>query len=353
MSIRRPVSRAPEAPPRPEGRGRGAHHAPGGGFRDPWPPHPEEERTGGAFLRWRLERLRSPLPPDPAPEAVPREAPDPARHRGATHEVRLTWIGHATFLLQIHGLNLLTDPVLGRRASPFRRWGPSRFTPPALAVAELPPLDAVLLSHDHYDHLDRWTVDRLKERFGPGLAWITPLGYRSWLRRRGVPAVTELDWWEETGLEGSGEGVRVICLPARHWTRRGWRTNRRLWSSWAVLEPGGEGPRGVYFAGDSGWCPVFREVGERLGPFRASILPIGAYEPRWFMAPAHMNPEEAVRTYLNLGGRGAFVGMHWGTFRLTDEDPLEPPERTREAWARAQLPPEDLKLPGIGGTVVL
>jgi L-ascorbate metabolism protein UlaG (beta-lactamase superfamily) len=110
---------------------------------------------------------------------------------------------------------------------------------------------------------------------------------------------------------------------------------------------------GVYFAGDSGWFGGFAEIGRRLGPFRASLLPIGAYEPRWFMASSHMNPEEAVRAYRALGGRGAFIGTHWGTFRLTDEDPLEPPERTRKAWARSGLPPGDLHLPGIGGTVRL
>jgi N-acyl-phosphatidylethanolamine-hydrolysing phospholipase D len=214
-----------------------------------------------------------------------------------------------------------------------------------MSLAELPPLDGVLLSHGHYDHLDARTVGMLVERFGAALPWYTPLGYGPWLTRRGVSTVVEMDWWQETAISGPAGPVPIVCLPVRHWTRRGLHANRELWSSWAV----GEGD--VYFGGDSGYCPAFREIGARLGPFRAALLPIGAYEPRWFMAESHMNPEEAVQAYRDLGAGGAFVGMHWGAFRLTDEDPLEPPTRARRAWAAEGLPAEDLYLPGPGGTV--
>jgi N-acyl-phosphatidylethanolamine-hydrolysing phospholipase D len=304
------------------------------------------------------------LPPDPRPEDVPRGRPDPARPRAEASEVRITYVGHATLLIQALGLNLLTDPIWSRRAGPFSLLGGPRFSDPGMALEELPPLDGVLLSHGHYDHLDAKTVAALRERYGEDLRWYTPLGFGPWLRDRGMRDVVELDWWEQCAVETPAGPARLICLPIRHWTRRGLRVNGRLWCSWALLEARTVGeqpeppgrprePRGVYFGGDSGWGPVFRDIGERLGPFRASLLPIGAYEPRWFMAPSHMNPEEAVRAYRELGGRGAFVGTHWGAFRLTDEDPLEPPGRARKAWHEAGLPEDDLHLPGIGGTVVL
>ena len=319
------------------------HHRPGGGFRDPWPPHPDADPSR-SFLRWRRERAAADLPPDPDPAAIPRGRPDPARPRAAPGDLVVTWIGHATFLLQVGGLNLLTDPVWSRRASPLPWVGPARFLPPALPLEALPPLDGVLLSHDHYDHLDAPTVRALVRRFGPDLPWLTPLGYRGWLERRGVRAVVELDWWGEAELGG----CRVAAAPARHWTRRALASNRRLWCSWAVRPPAGHG---VLFVGDSGYGPFFGGIGARLGPFRACILPVGAYDPRWFMAPAHMDPEEAVRAFLDLGGHGGLVGSHWGTFRLTDEDPLEPPDRTRRAWRAAGLDPGHLHLPGVGGTV--
>ncbi len=350
MSLGRPRMAA-EAPPLPK-RGDGRpHHAPGGGFRNPWAPHPELEHRRGGLLAWMWERFRSDLPDNPAPGDVPRETPAVAFPRAPVDEIRLTLVGHATVLMQVGGLNLLTDPIWSSRAGPFSLFGGPRFAEPGLPLEALPPLDAVLLSHGHYDHLDAATTKRLVARFGPDLPWICPLGHGAWLRRNGVSAVTELDWWGEIPVESRFGGMRFVCLPVRHWTRRGLHVNRELWCSWAVL-PEGSGS-GVYFGGDSGYCPAFLEIGRRLGPFAASILPIGAYEPRWFMADSHMNPEEAVRAYRDLGNAGAFLGMHWGTFRLTDEDPLEPPGRARAAWTAAGLPPEALHLPGAGGTVVL
>lgn len=320
------------------------HHRTDGGFQAPW-------LQGGIpgfrdFLRWRWERLTSRLPPDPSPDDVPREVPDPARPVAGAGEIRLTWLGHATFLVQLDGVNLLTDPVLSRRASPLAWMGPARLSPVPLAVRDLPHIHGVVLSHDHYDHLDLPTVKGLRDRFGDSLAWVTPLGYRGWFERVGVAGVTELDWWETAAIRAGGRKVTVRALPAQHWTRRRFRINDRLWASYA-LRAGG---RAVYFGGDSGYFPGYREIAREEGGFDAVLLPVGAYEPRWFMKTAHMNPEDAVQAYLDLGGEGAFVGMHWGTFRLTDEDPLEPPERTRGAWARAGLPPERLHLPGVGGT---
>ncbi|GMV05788.1 MAG: hypothetical protein AMXMBFR53_20650 [Gemmatimonadota bacterium] len=326
-------------------------------------------RFGRVAWQW----LRGGHPPDPAPGALPVAVPAPALPRVApgAAEVRVTWIGHATALVQLPGLNLLTDPVWSDRSSPVGFAGPHRFVPPPLALEELPPIDAVLLSHDHYDHLDRPTVQALHRRFGEGLLWLTPVGYRAWFASLGIGRVVERDWWGAAELPGGG--YQAVATPARHWTRRRpGGTNSRLWCGWAVVpgrvdggSPGrapavpgarasGEAPTGprVWFAGDSGYCPAFAEIGARLGPFDLSLVPIGAYEPRWFMGAAHMNPEEAVRAFRDAGGRGGFLGIHWGTWRLTFEDPLEPPLRTRAAWAAAGLPAGELHLPAHGGTVV-
>lgn len=329
---------------------RPAHHDPSGGFRDPWQDGVRVTRGFPDFMRWIWQRWRQSPPPDPQPHEIPRDEPAPAHPRAASDEARATWIGHATFLLQVGGANLLTDPMFSERASPVSFGGPKRFRVPGLALDALPPIDAVLLSHDHFDHLDKPSVAALLERHGPDLPFITPLGYRGWFERQGAREVRELDWWQDTEVGPPGHRVRVSAAPCRHWTRRRWAVNRRLWASYALRA---EGAPSVYFGADSGYFPGYAEIAGRLGPFDVVLLPIGAYEPRWFMRGAHMNPEDAVQAYRDLGGHGAFVGMHWGTFRLTDEPPLEPPQRTRQAWTEAGLDPGHLHLPGIGGTVVV
>jgi N-acyl-phosphatidylethanolamine-hydrolysing phospholipase D len=327
------------------------HHGPDGKYRIPWPLEISDQRSGGGVLRWQMERMRTTLPPNPPPSALPLVASDVARPRSADDEIRITWIGHASFLLQMDGWNVLVDPHFGPRASPFRFMGPNRFVPPGLALEELPPIDAVIISHDHYDHLDAWSVRQLHRRFGDSVRWIAPLGHAAWLGAHGIRNVADVDWWDAVGLSAERGALTVTCAPAQHWTRRKLREyNDRLWGSFALRTHGG---RSVYFGGDSGYFRGYAEIGARLGPFDAVLMPIGAYEPRWFMAPAHMNPEEAVRAYQDLGGRGAFVPMHWGTFRLTDEDPLEPPVRLRAAWANAALPPDDLHILRHGETLVI
>ncbi len=270
--------------------------------------------------------------------------------RASADDLRVTWVGHATFLIQIGGFNILTDPQWSRRASPVQFAGPRRFTPPGVDWRDLPPIDAVLLSHDHYDHLDDGTAQRLRSTFGPSVRWFTPLEYRSWFASRGIDGVTELDWWEESSLDGPAGRVRVIALPCQHWTSRTpWDRQNKLWASWAVISTTG---RTVYFGGDSGYFPDYPRIREAIGPADALLLPIGAYEPRWFMAPMHMNPEEAVQTYRDLGGSGALLAMHWGTWRLTDEDPLEPPARMRRIWEEQGLAAADLQILPHGGTWV-
>jgi N-acyl-phosphatidylethanolamine-hydrolysing phospholipase D len=331
---------------------RPAHHTADGKYRIPWPMEVGDERRGPRdMLRWQWERMRNGSAPNPGPGALPVVPHAVAVPRAPADEIRVTWVGHASFIVQAGGLNLLTDPGWSRRASPSQWIGPARFVPPGVPFDDLPPIDAVLLSHDHYDHLDEGTVDRLRERFGAEVRWITPLGYRAWFGARKVENVTELDWWDETEIAGDAGATRVTCAPAQHWTRRTMREfNDRLWASYALALPDG---RRIYFGGDSGYFGGYEEIGRRLGPFAAVMMPVGAYDPRWFMRPAHMNPEEAVRAYRELGGGGAFFAMHWGTFRLTNEDPLEPPERTRRAWADAALPPEDLHVLRHGETIVV
>lgn len=304
--------------------------------------HREEATSRGGFLRWQWDRLRRTLPPDPRPEELPPAESDIA-YPGTT-ALRATWIGQASFLLQLGGLNVLTDPQWSKRASPVQWAGPERFTPPGVPFAALPPIHAVVLSHDHYDHLDETTVRRLHERYGDGIRWITPPGYLPWLAKRGIERVTQLAWWEETTLDG----LTVTCAPARHWSRRGPLAGQeRGWASFALRHREGGS---VYFGGDSGWFDGYTEIGRRLGPFNLIALPIGAYAPRWFMKAAHMDPEEAVQAYCALGGTGVLVGMHWGTFRLSDEDPLEPPRRARAAWKERDLPEDRLWIPKHGET---
>ena len=263
--------------------------------------------------------------------------------RATADDLRVTWIGQATFLIQMGGLNVLTDPLFSRRASPQPWLGPARLTAPGLAFEKLPPIDVVIISHDHYDHLDRPSVRRLVATF-PDAQWIAPLNHGDILGDFGVRKLRLLDWWDEMTV---GD-VRVTATPSQHWTRRVRSPMRaRLWFS-CVLQTG---DRRLYFSGDSGYCPAFAEIGERFGSFDVALLPIGAYEPRWFMKYAHMNPEEAVQAYLDLRARH-FVAMHWATFRLTDEHPLEPAERARAAWLAAGLAPELLHVLGVGGTLV-
>ena len=326
------------------------HHRPDGRFRNPWAAASGDDGLRRHVWRVAKEWLLGGHPPDPGPGALEVRLPTPAHPWvTAAGAVRITWIGHSTALVQLPGLNILTDPVWSDRSSPVGFAGPHRFVPPPLGIDELPPIHAVLLSHDHYDHLDLPTVRALHGRFGDSLSWYAPLGYRDWFRARGITRVVELDWWGKAPLPGGR--FEAVCVPARHWTRRRpGGTNRRLWCGWVVAPAAEAGPR-VWYAGDTGYCGAFTEIGARLGPFDASLIPIGAYEPRWFMGAAHVNPEEAVQAYRDAGGKGAFVGLHWGTWRLTFEDPLEPPGRARAAWAAAGLPAADLHIPRHGETL--
>ncbi len=326
------------------------HHRPGGGFRNPW-LGAVPGRIGG-LLKWILvDRVLRPRAPDPDAAVFGVADPGFAAPRAAPGQLTITWVGHASFLIQLGGCNVLTDPMWGERASPVTLAGPRRWVRPGIAFDRLPPIDAVVQSHNHYDHLDAGTVRRLASAH-PGARWFVPLGLAAFVRARGVREVAEADWWER----GGAGPLEVSCAPAQHFSARGPADrNRTLWCSWAVAA----GKRRIYFGGDSGYHPEFRRIGAQLGPFDATLLPIGAYEPRWFMRPVHMNPEEAVQAYRDLTAADStddpplFVAMHWGTFKLTDEPIDEPPRRVRAAWAAAGLPGGRLWVPAHGETRTL
>lgn len=323
-----------------------AHRAPDGRFRNPWPG--VEERGVRDLLRWRRERRRAPrttprvevLPDAVAPAFVSPHAPADA--------VTATWVGHSTVLLQIGGWNVLTDPIWSERASPIPWLGPRRHLAPGVALAALPPIDLVVLSHNHYDHLDASTVRVLAARHAAA-RWFVPLGLAPTLRRFGARQVTELDWWEDA----TAGPLRVGCTPAQHFSARTVRDRRRsLWSGWTLRA----GSRAAFFAGDTGYHPEFAAIAARYGPFDLALLPIGAYEPRWFMWPVHLDPDDVVRVTRDLlAPRAAappptVLGIHWGTFRLTDEPLDEPPVRLRAAWRAASLPEDRLWIPRPGET---
>ncbi len=292
-------------------------------------------------LRWKL--LGGPVIPWPAhpdPDAVAPALPATL----APGEMAATFVGHSTFLLQFGGgCNVLTDPVWSERVSPVSFAGPRRVRPPALAFDALPPVAVVLVSHAHYDHLDLPTLRRLEERFHP--LFLTGLGNWAFLRRQGLKQVEELDWWQAHALPG--QDVEATFTPAQHWSARSvTRRNRTLWGGFWLRQ----GNLRVFFAADSGFHRHFALIRERLGSPHAAFLPIGAYEPRWFMREQHMNPDEAVQAHLALGA-GHSVGMHFGTFRLTDEGIDAPAEALAASLQAHGVAPERFRVPRFGETL--
>ncbi|MFX4315750.1 MBL fold metallo-hydrolase, partial [Enterobacter sp. 63] len=270
----------------------------------------------GDVERWRKERKSAGLPKPPALgyDAFLNQWWQPVT-LNALPEDGVWWLGHASMLLRMDGNYILTDPVFSRRASPLPFVGPERKTPPAISVDKLPQLDALVISHNHYDHLDAATVRHLLRRF-PDLHVFVPLGLASWFRRRGAKNVTELDWWQSI----SWQGMTLTAVPAQHWSMRTpWNRNRSLWCGW-VFE---SRYHRFWFSGDTGYTPELLTIPERLGKIDAAALPVGAYAPRWFMSVHHMDPQSAVALWQQLGAPLAFP-IHWGVFELGDESLEEP-----------------------------
>ncbi len=282
------------------------------------------DHSFGRFLKWTSSR--TPGRWRDWTDAEPGPAPPERVGRG---DLRVTFVNHATVLVQMDGLNILTDPIWSDRCSPFAWAGPRRRRPPGIRFGDLPPIDVVLISHDHYDHLDVPTLERLDSEHQP--RFLAGLGNAAFLNRNGIDRADQLDWWHTATLS---ETVRLHCVPAQHWSGRGvGDRNQTLWCGFVI-----EGPAGViYFAGDTGFGPHFAQIRDRFGPPRLALLPIGAFMPRWFMSPFHISPAEAVRVHRILGA-GTSVAIHFGTFPLADDDEDEPVELLTRALEEADEP---------------
>ena len=293
--------------------GQPPHHV-AGGFRN---TNPDFHRPS-SWTRWSF-MVRRLWTSSTAPRTfdAPRVVNDGAALRADLINPSITWVGHSTLLVQLNGLNFLTDPNWGARASPVSWAGPRRLSPPGLAFEDLPRIDGVIVSHDHYDHLDLGTVKRLAETHNP--LFLVPLGLKAWFNENGINRVEELDWWQEREYRD----VRFVCVPAQHFSQRTLRDgNTRLWASWAVLSR----ERRLYFGGDTGYFAGFKDAGQRLGPFDMAAIAIGAYLPPEIMKAVHTTPEEAVQAFVDLNAR-VLLGIHWGTFDLAEEPLDEPPAR--------------------------
>lgn len=278
------------------------------------------------FLKWTLNRNRPPWPkwvespPGPKPPS-----------RVALGENRITFINHATLLVQVDGKNFLTDPIYSERVGPFSWAGPKRIRRPGIRFEDLPPIDAVLVSHNHYDHLDLPTIKRLVREHHSRV--FAGLGNAAFFAENGITTATDVDWWQRFPM---GNTVSIVSVPVQHWSARG-LTDRyeTLWSGYVIESS----HKRIYFSGDTGFGPHFQLARERLGPMDISLLPIGAYLPRWFMKAAHMSPADAVEAHRVLGSQTS-IAMHFGTFQLSDEEYGQEPKDLRAALVAAQVPPE-------------
>ena len=291
-----------------------APHGPDG-YRNNYPQEPR-----GSFWAWQWERWRDGLPsPPPGGWNLPAVKTDAEALRSGETNPSVTWIGHATMLVRLGGSNILFDPVFSERASPVSFAGPRRIVPLPIDIAELPPIDIVLISHNHYDHLDAESVKRIAAMPQGSPLFLVPMGLKAWFAELGIARVEELDWWQQTR---HGD-LKVTFVPAQHWSKRTLTdANQTLWGGWVVEGDG----LSIIHTGDTGFSQDFRDIGERLGPFDMAFIPIGSYAPRWFMKPMHADVPEAVQIRADLRAARA-IGMHWGTFESLADEPLDEPPR--------------------------
>ncbi len=302
-------------------------------------PGVNTDKSLAELWRWKLSGQRRPWP------ARIENAGHAAPSKPGAGQAVVTFIGHATFLIQTPDGNLLTDPIWSQRASPVQFAGPRRVRDAALPIEDLPRIDVVLISHDHYDHLDAPTIRQLAQRDAP--LFVAGLGNGPTLRAAGATRVAEMDWWQT--LETPRPGLAISMTPAQHWSGRSLNDRRNtLWGGYVISS---SGPR-VYFAGDSGYSAVFGQIAERFGPLDLCLLPIGAYEPRWFMRLSHMNPDDAVRAHVDLRSPLS-IGMHYGTFALTDEGPDDPIRDLATACAAHGVVPSRFRTLDFGESLVV
>ncbi len=304
------------------------HHTPNG-FTNNYP-----HEVPQSFWKWQWERLREGTASPPAngwASVLPSVKPDVAFLKANRSERTLTWIGHATVLLQTNGVNIITDPIFSDRPSPLQFVGPKRQVPLMMSYDELPEIDVVFISHNHYDHLDEGTVNEFARRF-PKATWLVPLGLKPWFAEFGVANVREMDWWDSLDLAG----LKYTFVPAQHWSKRSFTdANRSLWGGIVVDDRGWR----FLHTGDTGYSRDFKDIGAKFpGGFDWLAVPIGAYEPRWFMKTFHVNPDESVQIMKDVGAKQA-LGIHWGTFILTDEPLDQPPKDLAIALAKHGVDP--------------
>ncbi|WP_413288520.1 MBL fold metallo-hydrolase [Bdellovibrio sp. HCB337] len=305
-------------------------------YYDPAKPHRSKDQflnnydnsPKSSVWKWQWERLTTNAPPEPPfqPEILKTDTAALSANRDKTS---FTWVGHSTALLQLEGVNVLIDPVFSERVSPVSFFGPKREVPLPFELAALPPIDVVLISHAHYDHLDLPTLKALYKRAPEKTLFLVPLGIQSLLQSEGLKNVQEVDWWEQKQIQN----LTMTFTPAQHWTRRGlFDTNQTLWGGWFVAAKKFK----FFFAGDTGYSKDFKDIQARLGDVDLAMLPIGAYAPRWFMQKNHVNPEEAVQIHEDLHAKLS-IGVHWGTFRLSDEPMAKPAEDLQEALNKKSI----------------
>jgi N-acyl-phosphatidylethanolamine-hydrolysing phospholipase D len=317
-----------------------AHHT-SKGFKN---LYSDSNRGIGSLLKWQLG-LGPHEPPNIPPEEIPSYKPAMAEpdwnriENPDLHQIQITWVGHSTFLIQMDGVNILTDPIFNDRSSPFSFGGIKRLAPPGIQFQDLPAIDVVLISHNHYDHLDKQTIERL----GNKPKYFIPLDLTGWFKKRKIDHPIELDWWQSVSMAG----LKFHSVPAQHFSGRSpFDRNKTLWSAWVV-----EGKTGrIFFAGDTGYSPVFKEIGERFGSMNVSIIPIGAYSPRWFMGPVHVNPPEAIKIHQDTNFQQS-IASHWGTFKLSDEPIGEPPLYLEKALKEAGLDKKKFLIMKFGETL--
>lgn len=316
-----------------------AHHG-DGEFIDPF-EHPDERRILRALWSWLFSDEWPEY--DPTRDHVPSTQPQLAQ--GDSDNATVTWIGHSTVLIQHQGINVLTDPMFSERASPFSFVGPKRVSPAALTLDDLPPIHAVVISHDHYDHLDASSIRSL----GNAPVYFVPLGLKAWFTNKGVdPArVIEMDWWDEYVLEVADKQLLITATPSQHFSGRGLTDrNETLWAAWGITWPDFR----VWFAGDTGYNDVqFRQIGERLGIIDLGIIPIGAYEPRDMMGAVHVNPAEALQIHRDVDAKVS-MAIHWGTFVLSAEGVVTPLQALDKARAQAKITEKEFAIFAVGET---
>lgn len=286
-----------------------------------------------SLIKWMIKRDQGPWTKNYETEIGPKPI-------DSSENIILTFVNHSTFLIQWNQLNILTDPIWSERCSPFSFVGPQRMRPPGILFEDLPHIDMVILSHNHYDHLDLPTLKKLSDNFSP--LFVVPLGVKDFLAQNGIKSILELDWWQEMN-----SGIKVKALPAQHFSGRGmFDRNKTLWSGYLLEHEG----KKIYFAGDTGYGDIFKEIGRKEGPIDIALIPIGSYLPKWFMSSIHISPTEAVKIHKDVKSKQS-IAMHFGTFPLGDDGQGKAEEDLILALDNMGVPQKDFFIPSEGEAI--